>query len=283
MVNVHSDKPSPMPEKKEEFSKFSNVVPPPSDKSLVLWRYLDFAKLIGLLNDKKLHLARADVFQDRHEGSVTNSMIEALKVQFADRAELSKTLSRFRKLVKENTFISCWCMEPESEAMWKLYCGDNYGVAITVVYRDIETSFINQGLVIAPVRYLNYQTDGFPQDNVLYPLFHKRLAFAHEREVRIVKWCSDQMPVGIPVTGHTPTEEEVKGCQDEVRRGEALKVERGRSISLEFDVEKLIKIIVVHPYAPEWYFGIVKLVVERFTPVLTGKVEWSSMRTEPLY
>ncbi|OGO61706.1 MAG: hypothetical protein A2Z36_03030 [Chloroflexi bacterium RBG_19FT_COMBO_48_23] len=283
MVNVHSNKSSPMPEKKGGFSKFSNVVPSPSDTSLVLWRYLDLAKLIGLLNDKKLHFARADVFQDRHEGSVTNSMIEALNVQFADRAKLPKTLSRFRKQVKENTFISCWCMEPESEAMWKLYCGDNYGVAITVVYRDIETSFINQGLVIAPVRYLNYQTEGFPQDNVLYPFFHKRLAFANEREVRIVKWCSDQMPVGISVIGRPPTEEEIKEHQSEVRRGEALKVERGTGISVEFDVEKLIRTIVVHPYAPEWYFRIVKLVVEKFTPVLTGKVKWSSMRTEPLY
>jgi hypothetical protein len=283
MVNVHSDKPFPMPEKKAELSKFSDVVPSPSDKSIVLWRYLDLAKLIGIVNDKKLHFARADVFQDRHEGSVTNSMIEALNVQFADKAELPKTLSRVRKRVKENTFISCWCMEPESEAMWKLYCGDNYGVAITVVYRDIETSFTNQKLLIAPVRYLNYQTEGFSQDNVLYPFFHKRLAFAHEREVRIVKWCSDQMPVGISVTDHPPTEEEIKEHQSEVRRGEALKVERGTSISLEFDVEKLIRTIVVHPYAPERYFRIVKLVVEKFTPILTGKVKWSSMRTDPLY
>jgi hypothetical protein len=152
-----------------------------------------------------------------------------------------------------------------------------------VVYGDIEASFINQGLVIAPVKYLNYQIEGFSQDNVLYPFFHKRLAFAHEREVRIVKWCSDQMPVGIKVTGHPPTEEEIGAHQDEVKRGEVLKAERGTSISLEFDVEKLISTVVVHPYAPEWYFKIVKLVVEKFTPILVEKVKWSSMRTEPLY
>lgn len=283
MVNAHSNKLSPMPKKKGEFSKFSNIVPSPRDKSIVLWRYLDLAKLIGLLNDKKLHLTQADIFQDQHEGSVTNSMIEALKVQFADKAELTKTLSRIRKLMKESTFISCWCMGPESEAMWKLYCGDNYGVAITAVYRDIETSFINQGLFIAPVKYLDYQIAGFPQDNLLYPFFHKRISFAHEREVRIVKWCSDQMPMGIPVTDHPPTEEERKEHQSEVKRGEAIKIERGISISVEFDVEKLIRTIVVHPYAPEWYFRTVKLVVEKFTPIMRGKVQWSPMRTKPLY
>ena len=164
-----------------------------------------------------------------------------------------------------------------------MYCGDNYGVAITVVYRDIEASFINKGLVIAPVKYLNYQIEGFSQDNLLYPFFHKRLAFAHEREVRIVKWCSDQMPVGMLETGHPPTEEEKRAHEDEVKRGEELRVERGTGISLEFDAEILVRTVVVHPYAPGWYFRVIKLVVEKFTPILVEKVKWSSMRTEPLY
>lgn len=275
-----------MPEGKYEvcdFSDFSKVVPPPSNKSVVLWRYLDFANLVALLSDKKLHLARADVFPDRHEGSITNSMMEALKRQFADRAELSKQVSGFRKLMKESVFISCWCKEPESEAMWKLYCGGNYGVAITVVYQDIEVSFVAQNrLYIAPVQYLDYQTQGFPQDNLLYPFFHKRRAFAYEEEVRIAKWCSEHIP-GTRKRDHAPTEEE-KGIDEyELKRGEELKVERGTGILLEFDVETLIRNIVVHPYAPEWYFKAAKLVVEKFTPVLGEKVKWSSMRTEPLY
>lgn len=272
-----------MPEGKYEFSDFSKVVPPPSNKSVVLWRYLDLAKLVALLSDRKLHLARADVFPDRHEGSITNGMMEALKRQFADRAEPSKQLSEFRKLMKESIFISCWCKEPESEAMWKLYCRDNYGVAITVVYQDIEVSFVTQnGLYIAPVQYLDYQTQGFPQDNLLYPFFHKRPAFAYEEEVRIAKWCSEHLP-GKRVRDHTPTEEEERLDEYELKHGEELKVERGTGILLEFDVETLIRNIVVHPYAPEWYFKAVKLVIEKFTPVLGEKVEWSSLRTEPLY
>ncbi|GAH63262.1 unnamed protein product [marine sediment metagenome] len=91
------------------------------------------------------------------------------------------------------------------------------------------------------------------------------------------------MPVGMIVTGHPPTEEEKRAHEDELKRGEELKVERGKGISLEFDVETLIRTVVVHPYAHEWYFNAVKLVVEKFTPVLEEKVEWSSMRTEPLY
>ena len=280
---MNDDKPSLIPEGTYRASDFFNVVPPPSNKSVVLWRYIDLAKLVALLNDKKLHFARADVFKDRHEGSFTKPMWEKLEAQFAERPGLRETVSKFFKQhMKESAFVSCWCMEPESEAMWKLYCGDNYGVAITVVYRDIEASFINQGLLMTKVKYLNYQVDEFSLDMAFYPLFHKRLAFAHEKEVRIVKWFSEHIP-GKRDRDHTPTEEEKRIDEYELKRGEELKVERGIGILLEFDVGTLIRNIVVHPYAPEWYFNAVKLVVEKFTPVLEEKVEWSSLRTEPLY
>lgn len=284
MVNVNNDKPFLIPEGKYEVSDFSKVVPPPSNKSVVLWRYMDLAKLVMLLSNKQLHFARADVFPDRHEGSFTKPMWEKLEVQFAKRPGLRQIVSKmFKQHMKENAFVSCWCMGPESEAMWKLYCGDNYGVAITAAYQDIEASFINQDLLMTKVKYLDYQVDEFPLDKLFYPLFHKRRAFAYEQEVRIVEWCSDQMPVGMIVTGHPPTEEEKRAHEDELKLGEELKVERGKGILLEFDVETLARNIVVHPYAHEWYFDAVKLVVEKFTPVLREKVEWSSLRTEPLY
>lgn len=284
MVNRNNDKPFLIPERRYRNSDFYTVVPPLSDKSVILWRYLDLAKLVMLLSSKQLHFARADVFEDRHEGSLTKPMWEKLEAQFAERPELRKSMSTFFKQhMKESAFISCWCEEPESEAMWKLYCGDNYGVAITVVYRDIEDPFINrQGFFMAPVQYLDYQVQEFPLNIAFYPFFHKRLALAYEKEVRIIKWCSEHIP-GKRVRNHTPTDEEEKLDEYELKRGEELKAERGMGISLEFDAETLIRNIVVHPYAHEWYFNAVKLVIEKFTPMLKGKVEWSPIRTEPFY
>jgi hypothetical protein len=40
------------------------------DLDAVIWRYVDFAKLVSLLESQSLHLARADVFDDPFEGSV---------------------------------------------------------------------------------------------------------------------------------------------------------------------------------------------------------------------
>ncbi|HEX9896884.1 MAG TPA: DUF2971 domain-containing protein [Dehalococcoidales bacterium] len=273
----------PQADQFSKFSKFSTIIPPPMDNTVLLWRYIELARLISMLSDKKLHFARADTFQDRHEGSVTNPMKNALQSQFADRPQIIRDLSEFRKKeMKESVFISCWCMGlEESEAMWKLYCGDKYGVAITAIYKELDSCFTMHKVTMAPVKYINFQKHSFPQDNLLYPFFHKRLAFAHEKEVRIIKWCSDQMQSG--EDSKKMTEEERKEHQDEMQRRRELKSKRGMGISLEWDVDKFIRDIVVHPYAPEWYYNVVKQVVQKFTPQLIGKVQWSSMKTEPIY
>ena len=274
-----------MPEDEPFASHFATVIRAPSDKTILLLRYMDLAKLAGLLADSKLHFARADTFRDGHEGSVTDSMVAALKTQFKDKPEVLQSLSSFRLNVKESIFISCWCMGPtESEAMWRLYCGEEYGVAIAAEYQLLEDSFTPQGAIIAPVRYLDYRTQGFPQSNVIFPFFHKRLSFEHEREVRIAVWRSDQGVIGMPTeASKPPTAEEMAKYKADVTRGQQLKAERGNAISLDLDVDAVISSIFVHPDAPEWYFRVVQRVVERLTPSLAGKVLWSAMRTEPLY
>ena len=44
------------------------------EKSLRVWRYMDLAKLISLLEKKAIWLARADTFMDRHEGRFPDEM-----------------------------------------------------------------------------------------------------------------------------------------------------------------------------------------------------------------
>lgn len=61
---MNNDKSFLMPEGTYKASDLSEILPDPSDKSIILWRYLDLAKLVALLNDKKLHFIRADVFRD---------------------------------------------------------------------------------------------------------------------------------------------------------------------------------------------------------------------------
>lgn len=279
MPNNELDESLLLPEKRGIGSRFEDVVPGPRDKEAVLWRYLDLAKLIALISERKLYLMCADAFKDKHEGSVTDPMIRTLKEQFLGKSFNIVTLSNFRKKLKESTFISCWCMGPaESEAMWKLYCGEEHGVAITATYQDIEASLPDSSFKMAPVIYLDYQNEGFPQDNLIYPFFHKRKAFAHEWEVRIVKIKYDQLE-GSRVENHLTKAQ----YQEEVKLKQLIKVETGMVIPIELDVINTIRDIVVHPDAPDWYFAAVKEVVNKFIPELGQRVVWSTMRSEPLF
>ena len=52
--------------------KFSHrCFPQPQDKGSRVWRYLDLAEFIWLLDKRKLFLSRLDLVNDPHEGSAT--------------------------------------------------------------------------------------------------------------------------------------------------------------------------------------------------------------------
>ncbi len=286
MRNTELEQKYLIPEIYTPIPKFEDVVPIPSDKEVILWRYLDIAKLITLMSQGKLHLTRADVFKDKHEGSITNPMSRAQRKQFKGKSFNIESLSIWRKKLKESTFISCWCIGTiESEAMWELYCGDKYGVAITATYQNIEANLPDSKYIMAPVKYIDYQTDGFPLNHYGTPFFHKRLAFTHEREVRIVRIATDQYDDGsIPASYSDPPTDTQRAQLEKGRQIKVqLKAERGKCIFINMDIINTIQEIVVHPDAPEWYSKVVREVVEKFAPKLRERVRWSSMRSEPVF
>lgn len=274
-----------VPEEYDTGTKFEDIIPIPSDKEVILWRYLDIAKLISLASQGKLHLTRADVFKDKHEGSITNPMLRAQKKQFKGKPFNIEVLSNWRKNLKECTFISCWCIGDESEAMWQLYCGEEQGVAITATYKDIEAALPDSSFKMALIRYIDYQTEGWAEGNYYYPFFHKRSAFVHEREVRIVRVATDQYDDGsMPASfSDPPTDAQRQQLEKERQLKVQLKAERGMGISIQLDVINTIQEIVVHPDAPEWHYTVIEEVVKRFIPELIGRVRWSSMRSEPVF
>ncbi len=97
------------------------IVTPPDET--VLWRYMDFAKFVQLIDTKSLWLSRQDQFEDPLEGTLTDGELQQLKefeesisTPFLDRYQ---SVSSF--LIKP-VFVSCWRSGPhESMAMWDLY------------------------------------------------------------------------------------------------------------------------------------------------------------------
>ena len=220
---------------------------------------MDLAKFVDLLNTKELFLPRVDRLSDPHEGSLTRGHINArfLQALHAPSSDVGNELMqeepKYIRKLRGSTYVSCWCLNNhESEAMWRLYCGDKQGVAIKTTYKKLsETLLENSEMYIGRVTYIDFDCGGFqfiqlddnwpPEHKYFYPFMHKRDAFSHESEVRIVKiiW---------------PTKKNNKNQK--------------LGIPLKLDLERIIDNIYVNPCADIWYFDVVKTIIRKFSTKL---------------
>jgi hypothetical protein len=220
-------------------------LPQPDNPHEPVWRYMDLAKYVDLLARKKLHLARVDVFSDPFEATLPQRNGRTLR----------KRLHLFRQ-ARRNTYASCWRRgADESEAMWKLYCGNAGGVAIVVPYGDLRKTALDAGCDIGLVRYIDYSTEEFPDaTDAVWASMNKRVAFAHEREVRIV--CHQRM------------------------RGSA-KREPPSGVDIEWDPERWVRRIVLSPLSEDYFYAAVEKVTEALAPRLKDRFVPSQMLQVP--
>lgn len=232
--------------------------PQPSDSSIKIWRYIDLAKFIWLLENHKLYLSRLDLLRDSHEGAVPLSTIQARNEFYGKLApSIVEVIPEINRKLRTSVYVSCWCQgNDESEAMWRLYCPDNKGVAIQLTYQGLVDSIAHEPLLhIGCVKYIDYEKDWFPEGNTYYPVMHKRIAFSHEREIRLAKLWVDNYHAGNQPAG----------------------------ISVDWDIERFMEALYIDPYAPDWYKDVVVAVVQKFCPNLEKRIVWSRIRAMPLY
>lgn len=264
--------------------------PQPTDGSVRVWRYLDLAKFIWLLENQKLYMSRLDLLNDPHEGStpkflaeqwnqelfqsIAGSRQKSLLQEFGDALGNEKFLAEIPRIIQQHDqmssinqkmrkhfYVNCWHLgNSESEAMWRLYCPGNSGVAIQTSYNKLVASVENHSsLFIGKVSYIDYEFQGFPQGNILYPVMHKRISFAHEQEVRLVT-------TKFPENWGTP-QEEVNPL----------------GVLFDWPLDMVVEAIHVDPYAPVYFHDVVSSVIRRVLPDLEDRVFWSKMRASPVY
>jgi hypothetical protein len=139
----------------------------PEDK-VVIWRYMDLAKLCALLVDKALYfcspavLAKEDPFEGQPFLPIDDIECDLQKASNDDVRRITHSdfpmKSPFLAYLKRNdltlrdylrkrwsafmhgNFVNCWHMnERKDQAMWKIYAGENAGIAVqSTVGRLIE-------------------------------------------------------------------------------------------------------------------------------------------------
>ncbi|GGE18129.1 DUF2971 domain-containing protein [Primorskyibacter flagellatus] len=169
--------------------------PQPTSIDAKLWRFMSIPKFLSLATSKTLHFTRLDRLRDTFEGTLPNPNLtnnrERYAAQFQDHPnidvdELILKLEQVRANTRSKSFVNCWHINAhESAAMWDLYGGGQTAVAIQTTYRKL-ISAAPSGIYSGMVRYIDFENEWLNEDNLFYPIMHKRRSFEHEREVRLV-------------------------------------------------------------------------------------------------
>jgi hypothetical protein len=210
--------------------------PPALDASV--WRYMDLAKYLSLVRHSALHFSRRVQLEalDPWEGFLGHLLTDEER--------------EFLEPWQRRPYVNCWHVAAvESAAMWEVYRGRGFGVAIRSTWGRLGAS-LNTREVPAVwgerVRYVDYAVDGPVWGNVYNPLFVKREAFAFEQEARLlVQSVSDDGP---------------------------------EALAVHVDLETLIEHVVVSPYEPEW---VTNLIVEVTAEVLPAAPVTGSKLLQP--
>jgi len=222
-----------------------------------LWRYMDLAKFIHLLEEETLFFARADTFSDPFEGASGLLQREAEWDRWyldyfrnavrnppegyppppeeqveANARRLLASIRGGAERDRRTTFVSCWHANTgESEALWRLYCPPGtVGVAIeTSADRLFKALDPSTRIELGKVQYIDFRKSfaGF-HDRI----FWKRKSLSHEAEVRAVTTAHlDEKWTGLPVA---------------------------------INLQTLCKSVVPSPFAPPWFTETLKALVARY-------------------
>lgn len=248
----------------------------PPNRNIRIWRYMDLAKFLSLLQTSSLYFSRADKLGDPFEGSITkvNQALRSLirhhrkeLPQFASFASMTDEAVDHMFAVEERSnraaitelFVNCWHMnDHESAAMWRLYAKSDEAI-IQSTFQRLATSLPPQ-VYAGLVQYRDYERDFIPAGNLFNSIMTKRMSFAHEREIRAVAWSRLSSELG----------------GDDIRRNAT-----AHGVPIHIDVKNLIEAIYVSPVAATWFGDVVKNILSAYSVEI--EVKQSSLSETPIF
>lgn len=216
-----------------------------------LWRYMDIPAFIYLLTKESLVFVRADLFEDKFEGTLpklTARMIDEDSRQKINEGKLDKIYWNFSEILNKDNksmYINCWCKENfEMIHMWKIYSKE-YGIAIQTTYEKLKESITTKEDVYpTEINYIDYENDIIDwQNNTMTSYTIKRKEYKSESEFRMLishpRLVEDQLL-------HLKTHDEISPVRKKLYQNTPI-------IHCEVDINILITKIHISPYAPKWY------------------------------
>ena len=234
--------------------------PSEPESTATLWRYMSFAKFCSLLDRKALFFSLISDMEDRYEGFI----YPPAPRKSGDRLQQAESRSYdILSAIARTALVSCWTeSDHESSLMWKAYAGAE-GVAIRTTFQDLQNSIRSAAdlpIKFGQVEYVDYRTE-VPRFGSA-PLFHKRMEYREEGEVRAVLPGPPWDNIGVPETP-IPLDSDVAE-------------RRGRYVSVNLAV--LVKEIVLAPHSTPWFAEVVNSVMYGLS--VSPRVTLSSIETQ---
>jgi len=252
-----------------------------AEDDTTILRYMDFAQLMSILKEDQLFFPSANLLNDPYEGTIPSTHRELREESDEIPSEWSENyLPRFREIVKNYTFISCWHMNnTESAAMWNQYLKSDYGVCIQSTVERLKSSISgsNSKIHISKVNYINFSSEYFEKEernsipSSISPFLHKRNNFKYEKELRAII----HTPVWRDSTEDSIiTAERISDVHSELDAGD------GRKVNI--DKSELIEKIYLSPNADEWVSKLIRKMLSDYG-VSDEKLSQSPMARPPSF
>ena len=212
-----------------------------------LWRYMSFAKFFSLLERKELFFSLVGDMEDRYEGFI----YPPIPREHGDHLQQAEHLGHdvLRKIAR-TALISCWTESGhESSLMWEAYAGAE-GVAVRTTFQHLQKSIHSVAklpVTFGQVEYVDYRRKKVSRFGWA-PLFHKRMEYFGEGEVRAV----------LP---GPPFKEWDGQPNPDIRLDRDVAEQRGRYIPVNLEI--LVQEVVLPPHAAPWFAQVVKSVMHQ--------------------
>lgn len=224
----------------------------------VLWRYLDAAKFLDYLHNQTLFFCRGDQFEDKFEGSFTQSLRHAIEQSYQVN-NIPFTYDEFRERMRQRVFVNCWHRSrDDSMAMWNLYGRSSCSVAITTTVGKLRRALEEQHhpyyFFVERVEYVKHWRDPKLNIDPYSRVFaYKVKAYDYEKEVRVLLDRSiDEFDAEIPETG----------------------------IPAKANHKTLLRSIVLPPEVQPWFESLVRQLTARYQ--IAAPVHRSKLASDPL-
>lgn len=211
-----------------------------------LWRYIDLAKFVSLLDSGSLWLARSDTFKDQSEGRFPSEMrvaIEKAYESFDNKNDsLINSADDFQEYLCRNAYVSCWHKNiDENMVMWELYGRDSNAVAVQTTVEKLESNIskIESGGLEFHLKNVQYSRAEDVKGKLNYsaPFFIKRPHFNFEQEVRVLLSTYS----AIAPNKDTPL-----------------------GVMVKLNVVEAIEKILVHPDSQDWFVKVVQSISAKY-------------------